>query len=300
MTGNRLSRALFFWPGALLIQFGQWLLVLSETLAGRYTLRPVFRVFCRFVLYARPFVLRGPRTNDAVSLLQLCELIDRQRLIAAIPCACRARRPSCKIPHHGEHDPDVCLSFGFAAFVQIGSGLGKRLTPEMAKDLCRRGADSGLVHHAIYSFGSLLEVCNCCVETCSVIRAYKAGVPEAVRPTLYTAVRGPECNGCQGRDSRMCEEVCPYGHHPSSAECLGCHACAMRCPRGAIRMVLRQTVIEEQEEMMFASHGTFQFSLRDLLVVTSLRLNPRSGVSSHPNWLSIPVRTLPRPWSEGR
>ena len=53
MAGNRLSRALFFWPGALLIQFAQWLLVLSETRLGRYTLRPLFRVFCRFALYAQ-------------------------------------------------------------------------------------------------------------------------------------------------------------------------------------------------------------------------------------------------------
>jgi hypothetical protein len=240
MTGNRISRVLFFWPGALLIQIGQWGLAVSETRLGRYALRPLFRVFCRFALYARPYLVNGSRTNDVVTSLQLDDLIARHRLIAAIPCACRAGRPACTIRHHGEHDLDVCLSFGFAALVQIGSGLGKRLSAEQARDLCRRGGESGLVHHAIYSFGSLLEVCNCCAATCSVVRAYKAGVPEAVRPSPVRAVRGPECNGCQDRDSRVCEEVCPYGLSPSSPACLGCGQCAERCPRGAVGMVSRE------------------------------------------------------------
>ena len=243
MSGNRLSRGLFFWPGALLIQFAQWLLALSETGLGRYILRPLFYVFCRFALYARPLVLRGSRANEVVPLPKLCELLGSRRLIAAIPCACRAGRPSCKIPHHGEHESDVCLSFGLAALIQIGSGLGKRLTREEAVSLCRRGADSGLVHHSIYSFGSLLEVCNCCAETCSVVRAYKAGIRQAVRPTPYVAVRGSECNRCRGRESRVCEDVCPYGHYPSSTDCLGCCACVEHCPRGAIRMVLREITI---------------------------------------------------------
>lgn len=234
MTGNRLSRALFFWPGALLIQFGQWLLVLSETSTGRCALRPLFRVFCRFALYARPYFVNGSRTNDVVTSLQLDDLIDRHRLIAVIPCACRAGRPACQNPYHGVHDLDVCLSFGFAAVIQIGSGLGKRLTPEETRDLCQRCAASGLAHHAIYSFGSLLEVCNCCAETCSVVRAYKAGVPEAVRPTGTRAVRGPECDGCRDGDSRVCEVVCPYGLRPSSPDCLGCGLCVDHCPRGAV------------------------------------------------------------------
>lgn len=241
MSGNRISRVLFFWSGALLIQLGQWLLIGAETRVGRYTLRPLFRVGCRFALYARPYVLRSSRTNHVVGLLQLSDLIQGHRLIAVIPCACRAGRTTCAVAHHGEHESDACLSFGLAALIQIGSGLGRRLTPNEAEAVCRRSAESGMVHHAIYSFGSLYEVCNCCAETCSVVRAYKAGVPEAVRPTAYRAVRGSDCNGCRERDARVCEEVCPYGLAPSSPECLGCHTCVEHCPRGAIVMVLRET-----------------------------------------------------------
>lgn len=283
MTGNLISRALFFWPGALLIRFGQWLLLLSDTHIGRFTLRPLFRLFCRFALYARPYLLRGPRTNNVTTLPQLDALILRHRLIAAIPCACRAGRSQCTVSHHGEHELNVCLSFGLAAVVQIGSGLGKRLTREMAKELCQRGAESGLVHHAIYSFGSLFEVCNCCSETCSVVRAYKAGVPEAVRPSEFRAVRGVECNGCGDRESRVCEEVCPYGHHPSSNECLGCEHCVDACPHGAVSMVLRRTPIAKTKtslsRAMAAANRDGQFSLRDLFIAIAAVASMFGGFS---------------------
>ena len=132
MAGNRFTRAVFFWPAALLIRFGQFLLKFNQTRVGRYTVRPAFRLFCRFVLYARPYLLVRPRTNDVVSIPQLGELIHAQKIIAAIPCVCRAGRARCANPHHGEHELDVCLSFGLAAFLQIGSGLGKRLSADAA------------------------------------------------------------------------------------------------------------------------------------------------------------------------
>lgn len=223
-----------------MIRLGQWALLLSETRVGRYTILPVFRIFCRFVLYARPFFVNGTRRNDVVTTPQLSSLIDRHSLISVIPCACRAGRNACGNPHHGNHSLDVCLSFGLAAVVQIGSGLGKRLAPDEARAMCQEGGASGLAHHAIYSFGSLLEVCNCCAETCSVVKAFKAGVPEAVRPSPLIAVRGPDCDACKDRPARVCEEVCPYGVHPSSADCLGCDLCRTRCPRDAIAMEDRE------------------------------------------------------------
>lgn len=236
MAGNRFTRAVFFWPAALLIRFGQFLLRFSETRFGRYTVRPAFRLFCRFVLYARPYLLVRPRTNDVLPTPQLREVIHRQKVIAVIPCVCRAGKPPCAHPLHGEHELDVCLSFGPAALVQIGSGLGKRLSPDAAVALCQDAAASGLAHHAIYSLGALVEVCNCCAETCSVVKAYEAGVAEAVRPSPYVAIRGSDCDGCEARTTRICEEICPYGKSPSSPECFGCGLCAVHCPRGAIVM----------------------------------------------------------------
>ncbi len=240
MTGNTIARVLFFWPAALLIRLAQVLLKCSKTAVGRYTVRPFFRLFCRFVLYARPYLVRRSRTNDVLSTRQLCNLIEGQRFIAAIPCVCRAGQTSCDHPHHGEHKLDVCLSFGLAAVIQIGSGLGKRLAPGEAETLCVNATNSGLAHHAIYSFGALLEVCNCCSRSCSVVKAYEAGIPEALRPSPFIAVRGPGCDGCRDRSSRVCEDICPYGKKPSTADCFGCDLCSAHCPRNAIVMESRE------------------------------------------------------------
>ena len=239
MTGNKLTRALFFWPGALLIRFGQLLLRCSHGGIGRYTIRPAFRLFCRFVLYARPLLVGRSRTNDVVPTSQLRDLLADQKFIAAIPCVCRAGQAPCECLYHEDHDLDVCLSFGLAAVIQIGSGLGKRLSREEAMALCEKAMASGLAHHAIYSFGALLEVCNCCSQTCSVVKAHEAGVPEAIRPSPLVAVRGPGCDGCRDRESRTCEAICPYGKGPSSSECFGCELCSGYCPRGSISLILR-------------------------------------------------------------
>lgn len=239
----RLSRAaelFFFWPAAMAIRLGIWLLGLAQTRLGSLTIRPAFRLFCRFALYARPVLARSPKSQHATPTSELAKLIEQEQAIAAIPCSCRAGRPACDHPLHGAHETNVCLTFGLAALLHIGSGLGRRLTPQQARELCQAAAASGLAHHAVYSFGALLEVCNCCAATCAVVRAYESGVSEALRASPYVAARDPDCDGCRDRELRVCETICPYGREPSSKACFGCGLCAEHCPRHAIEMVSRE------------------------------------------------------------
>ncbi len=105
--------------------------------------------------------------------------------------------------------------------------------------ICERAARSGLVHHGLYSLGQLGEVCNCCVESCGVLRTFHRGIRGVVRPGPFVAVRGEACDGCKDRRARLCQQICPYGLATSNPDCLGCGLCALRCPNQAIRLVPR-------------------------------------------------------------
>ena len=241
MKAARLAaRLLLFWPAAGLIRLGTLIVSLSATRVGRVTLRPLLRLFCLLVLYARPLPFLRDKAKHVLPTGDIASLIGAQRLIAVIPCACRAGRKACSHPAHKPHESETCISFGLSALLQIGSGLGRRLTAEEAAALCERAADSGQVHHLIYSFGLPIELCNCCLETCAAIGTFRAGVPGAVRPSPLIAVRGPQCDPSMRRSCLLCERICPYGAAPSTPACMGCGLCARHCPNHAIRMVVRE------------------------------------------------------------
>lgn len=239
MILKHVTRTLLFWPSVLLIRAGVALVSLAETSIGRVAIRPLFRVFCRFFLYARPFTFLREKSQSVLPTNDISAIIKHQKIIAVIPCACRAGHTLCSHPLHKSHEPNTCVSLGLAAILQVASGLGKRIDIKEAQALFDRAADSGLVHHVVYSMGLMLEICNCCAETCAVIKAYTSGIPEAVRHSKYIAIRGPECNACSGMPGKICEELCPYGKEPSNQECFGCGLCARHCPQHAIHMTPR-------------------------------------------------------------
>ena len=245
MIRTQLTRAVFLWPAVFVIRVGIAILTLAESPVGRLTIRPLFRVFCRFVLYARVSLLFRRNAQYVYPTHEVARILQDQNIIAIIPCACRAGSFACQHPLHKPHESNTCLSFGLAALWLIGSGLGKRIDEQEAQRLFSRAADSGLVHHVIFSMGMPLEICNCCAETCAAIKAYQSGIPEAVRPSGYVAIRGPACNACSGRRGRLCVQICPYEKEPATSQCLGCGLCARRCPQQAITMVPHAVPIRE-------------------------------------------------------
>jgi hypothetical protein len=237
MDRHRAAQLIFLRPTSLLLRLGRGLMALSATRVGSVTLRPVLGLAARFVLSARSLPLVRPRTQQVVPTGELQELLASQEEIAVIPCACRAGGRPCRQPLHGPHEVDTCLSFGLNALFQRMTGLGRKVTVEEARAICARAADSGMVHHAILTFGVLAEVCCCCAGTCSVFAAYRSGVPGVVRPSGLQPVRTDDCNGCRGRPERVCVTICPYAKGPGSDGCVGCGLCAHHCPREAIEMV---------------------------------------------------------------
>ncbi len=235
---HTVARILLFWPTALVIGLGKLLIILSDTPLGRFTLRPIFRTFTRWVLYARSLpALRRRNPTQTLPTGALKELISSARYIAVLPCACRATGHKCSHPLHKFHNGETCLGFGFSAILQELSGLGRKVTVEEALRICEISAQTGLVHHAILSFGMLTEVCNCCKDSCSVFLALRRGIHSVVRPSGWIPVRGNDCDACENRPQRICVEICPYAEGPGSLACMGCGLCAYHCPNQAIKMV---------------------------------------------------------------
>jgi Pyruvate/2-oxoacid:ferredoxin oxidoreductase delta subunit len=242
MVWKHLTRVVLFWPSVFIIRAGVVLVSFARTPIGRMTIRPVFRVFCRFILYARPIISLNEKSQSVLPTDEVSTMIRHQKIIAVIPCVCRIGRGPCIHPLHKPHESDICVTVGLSALLQIGSGLGKRIDIPEAQAIFERAADSGLVHHVVYSMGQMLEICSCCSETCAVVKAYMGGIPEAVRSSQSVAVRGSECNACPGMPDRVCEALCPYGKAPENPECFGCGLCARHCPQHAIHMAPRTEV----------------------------------------------------------
>lgn len=233
---RRVLGMLVFWPTAAAVWLLRALLRACDTPPGRLALRPVFRLLARGVLYARSLPIARPHAHRLVPAGTAEELIARHRSIAVMPCACRATSSACTHPLHGPHEQDTCLVFGHVALLQRLGGVARRVSRDEAVLICRRAAESGLVHHGIMSFGMLVELCSCCPESCTVFAAYRAGVDEVVRPSGQWPVRGEDCDGCKARTIRTCVRICPYAAGPGSRGCTGCGLCAFHCPKGAVRM----------------------------------------------------------------
>lgn len=160
--------------------------------------------------------------------------------IVALQCPCRAARDEPCLPL------DVCLIVGepFASFVADHHPQRARwITPDEAVAILRAERDRGHVHHAFFKdamLGRFYAICNCCPCCCGAMQAWKHGTPMLASSGYVAVLDAALCLGCGA-----CAARCPFGAVGSSdgnpivdfEACMGCGVCVAHCPSGALNLV---------------------------------------------------------------
>lgn len=158
--------------------------------------------------------------------------------IVVIECPCRAGKANSCQPSQ------VCMVIGkpFTDFMLEHHGATSRaLSQEEALVLLEEVHLRGWVHTAWFKdacLGRFYAICNCCKCCCGGIGAMvKYGVP-MVSPSGYLAkLDGTACSKCG-----ICKQVCAFKAISSDftiieEKCMGCGACAAKCPKQALQLV---------------------------------------------------------------
>lgn len=160
------------------------------------------------------------------------KVIDRAEVISLAPCICRmhkARKAGEEVPALGSeelksymstvcgHKMETCLSFGEEAEYYIERGVGRQITKEEARQLLSDNVEAGMIVNGSFTRGTE-TICSCHGDCCSVMGSYLAVGVDALR------------------DTPLYNNISDYELRWDCDACIGCGACANRCPMGAIEM----------------------------------------------------------------
>lgn len=154
-------------------------------------------------------------------------------------CICRTQQ---RLIGKGCDAPlEVCLIMAPVEGAFDHDELTRPITKEEALRVLRVAEEAGLVHTTGNFRDRHYYICNCCPCCCAVLRGLtEFAVPTAVARSGFRSVVDPEvCLGCGA-----CADRCPFGALSvpedvavvDRARCLGCGVCTLACPAGAIRM----------------------------------------------------------------
>ena len=172
------------------------------------------------------------------------KIIDDARIIAITKCACKTRTETLGIRECKEKYPlETCFYMNHMAKFIIEKDIGREISKEETKRLCKEFNQKGLVH-TIENFeeGTHSMLCNCCSCCCNPLGGITMwDKPHAVAMANYVAeIKDIEmCERCG-----TCETNCIFkaitlneiGPEIDEDKCMGCGICAVNCPASIIML----------------------------------------------------------------
>ncbi len=173
-------------------------------------------------------------------------LIENPENIAVIDCVCRTLRGE-----KGCYPRDVCILIGNPWVDWVAERVPemhpRRITQEEALDILKKAHERGDVHAAFFkdaAAGRMYHICNCCSCCCTALVAQNYINAPMFGGSGYVAEIDTEkcvkCGQCVGNCNFMAitqnEDKTIL---VDNTTCMGCEACATKCPAKAISMKLQ-------------------------------------------------------------
>ena len=195
-------------------------------------------------------VQRDVMADAATQVLPFCDwenIIDRNDVIAVMPCQCRTFTPILSGGEPGdwcEHPVETCISVGEQAQYYIENNLGRQIDKEEAKAIIQRSVDAGMVIQ-VMNTKQCDVICSCHGDCCGILRGY-IGMEGDVENLKYVSNYELEVDTDACLKCGACAERCPLFTVTMDEEtglptvgnlCVRCGQCATVCPAGARKLV---------------------------------------------------------------
>ena len=173
---------------------------------------------------------------------------DEDASIGVCACFCRQFFTIGGEPCRYEVPTESCIMLGPHARHLIESGLGRSITKTECSEIIKDCYSKGAMLNVLYLHSNMNElesaICLCCPDCCGGIGAYNRGLlPLNVKAYYLAQANVDNCVGC-----KLCEKFCASGAIKivnkkivlDEERCIGCGQCAYHCKKDAVTLIRRE------------------------------------------------------------